>query len=557
PALSDRLSVERAPPNSQDRNSQDRHSHDRNARRTELFERFIPRIMQCRLEDLVSETPLQRMEGLSCRLGIDAMLKREDLQAVHSFKLRGAYARLNALDMLTRARGVICASAGNHAQGVAMAASHLGIEARVVMPDITPLIKVSAVEQLGAEVLIHGESFEEACAHALALAEETGAAFIHPYDDEDVIAGQGTIALELFRQVPALAEGTIDTLFLPIGGGGLAAGMGLMAKYVQPNLRVIGVEAEESASMRAALNAGGPVDLEEIGFFAEGVAVRRAGALSYSICSEVLDELITVTSDEICAAVQDIYEDTRAVAEPAGALGVAGLKRWYASLSHRHRQRGHGNAATVLTGANVNFARLQHIAERAAVGVASEALLGVSIPERPGSFLDFCRCIGKRQITEFNYRFAGAGGGNSAAETEDAHIFVGIALQHGDRERADLIRDLREGGYAVYDLSQNEMARTHIRHMVGGRASASDERIMRFVFPERPGALLRFLEGMKTGWNISLFHYRNHGSEYGRVLMGIQVPQEDEMRFQQFLGGCGYQFEFESDNVAYQMFVGG
>lgn len=522
-----------------------------------LFQQYIPRIMQCRLEDLVSQTPLQRLQGLSCRLGVDALIKREDLQAVHSFKLRGAYARLQALDRDERARGVVCASAGNHAQGVAMAAAHLGIRAEVVMPDITPVIKVSAVEARGADVVIHGGSFEEACDHALELAERTGATFIHPYDDEDVIAGQGTIALELFRQVPGLTDGKIDTLFLPIGGGGLAAGMGLVARYLQPGLRLIGVEAEDSASMRAALNAGRPVDLDEIGHFAEGVAVRRVGSLSYAICREVLDELITVTSDEICAAVQDIYEDTRAIAEPAGALGVAGLKRWYASLSHRHRQRGHGHAATVLTGANVNFARLQHIAERAAVGVSSEALLGVAIPERPGSFLQFCRCIGERQITEFNYRLAGNDGQSPPAEAEEAHIFVGIALQHGDRERADLIQTLRASGYTVYDLSHNEMARTHIRHMVGGRASAPDEQILRFVFPERPGALLRFLEGMESGWNISLFHYRNHGSEYGRVLMGIQVPAEDGMRFQQFLAGCGYQFSFESDNVAYAMFVGG
>jgi threonine dehydratase len=528
-------------------------------RRNELFNQYFPKIVRCRLEDLVVETPLQRLESLSCRLGVEVLIKREDLQPVHSFKLRGAYAKLKTLEEADRTRGVICASAGNHAQGVALAARHLGISARVVMPDVTPLIKIRAVEKLGAEVLIHGEDFDEACGHAKALAGRENAHFIHPFDDAEVIAGQGTIAMEMFRQIPALCNGGIDTLFVPVGGGGLAAGIALVAKYVQPDLRLIGVEAEESASMRSALNAGGPVDLDEVGFFAEGVAVRRAGSLTYPICRELLDEMISVSSDEICAAVQDIYEDTRAVAEPAGAVATAGLKRWYASLSHRNRQRKHKRAATILTGANVSFARLQHIAERAAVGVSSEALLGVTIPEEPGSFLKFCRHVGMRQITEFNYRYSqpAAGPGNGTGNRPgDAHVFVGIALQHGDRERADLITALRQAHYAVVDLSHNEMARTHIRHMVGGRAAASDERIVRFVFPERPGALLRFLEGLKSRWNISLFHYRNHGSEYGRVLMGIQVPREDDEEFHQFLSRCGYQFSFESDNMAYRLFVG-
>lgn len=528
-------------------------THSADHRRA-LFDHFMPRIMKCRLEDLVRETPLQPMEGLSRRLGVDVLIKREDMQRVHSFKLRGAYARLRAMDAQARARGVVCASAGNHAQGVAMAASHLGIRATVVMPDITPVIKISAVEKLGAQVSINGESFDEACVHAMKIAQETGAEFIHPYDDEEVIAGQGTIALEMFRQIPAITGGMIDTLFVPVGGGGLAAGIGLVAKFMQPDLRLVAVEAEESASMRAALNAGSPVTLPEIGFFAEGVAVRRAGDITHALCADLLDEIITVTSDEICAAVQDIYEDTRAIAEPAGALGVAGMKRWYASLSHRKRQGGHQRAATILTGANVNFARLQHIAERAAVGVSSEALLGVTIPERPGSFLEFCRCIGARQITEFNYRYAGPGDG---APTGDAHIFVGIALQHGDRERSEIIRALRENGYPVSDLSHNDMARAHIRHMVGGRASARGEKVLRSVFPERPGALLRFLEGLESDWNISLFHYRNHGSEYGRVLIGIQVPEDDEERFADFVARCEYPFAFESDNLAYQMFVGG
>jgi threonine dehydratase len=503
--------------------------------------------MRCRLEDLVIETPLQSLDGLSCRLGVEVLIKREDQQAVHSFKLRGAYARLKTLDEEAARRGVICASAGNHAQGVALAARHLGISACVVMPDVTPLIKIRAVEAIGAEVQVHGENFEEACAHAMAQSERDGMSFIHPYDDEEVITGQGTIGLELFRQIPALCAGPIDTLFVPIGGGGLASGMALVAKYLQPDVRIIGVEASESACMRAALNAGQPVDLPNVGHFAEGVSVRRAGTLPFTICSELLDEVVTVDSDEICAAVQDIYEDTRAVAEPAGALATAGLKRWYSSS--RHRYLGERRAATLLSGANVNFARLRHIAERASVGIASEALLGVTIPERPGSFLEFCRCIGQHQITEFNYRYAAHRPG------DNAHIFVGIALQRGTSEGSELIRALRQAEYPVVDLSHNEMARTHIRHMVGGRANVPDERIVRAIFPERPGALLRFLEALQGAWNISLFHYRNHGSEYGRVLMGIQVPAEDESRFTQALNRCGYQFHIEDDNLAYQLFV--
>ena len=503
-----------------------------------LFDDYMPRIMQCRLEDLVQQTPLQEMPGLTERLGVRVLVKREDLQPVFSFKLRGAYAKLLSLDEEHRNQGIICASAGNHAQGAAMAAQHMGIDATVVMPAITPEIKVNAVRKLGASVIIHGDDFDSACEFALQLAQEQNLVFVHPYDDPEVITGQATIALELFRQ----ARAPIDYLFVPVGGGGLASGMALVSKYLHPNIRLIGVEAEESASMQAAFAAGQPVSLPEIGFFAEGVAVKRTGDLTFSICHQLLDEIISVDNDEICAAVQDVYEDTRAIAEPAGVLAIAGMKRYFLD-----RPGCEGNAASVLTGANVNFARLRHIAERAAVGEEQEALLGVTIPERPGSFLEFCETVGLRGITEFNYRYA---------DQSDAHIFVGIALKDGIEEKSEIIGQLQQHGFPVSDLSGNDMARLHIRHMVGGRSSVENERLYRFQFPERPGALLNFLRGMKIGWNISLFHYRNYGSEYGRVLLGIQVPTQDDERFQDFLNKTGYAYHAEEDNPAYNMFVG-
>ncbi|MBT8047957.1 MAG: threonine ammonia-lyase, biosynthetic [Xanthomonadales bacterium] len=502
-----------------------------------MFEEYLPRIMQCRLDDLVLETPVQEMPALSERLGVNITVKREDLQPVFSFKIRGAYAKLKTLTEPQRQRGIICASAGNHAQGVAMAASHLGIDAMVVMPAITPEIKVDAVEKLGAQVVIYGDDFDTACEKALELAGENGRIFIHPYDDPDVITGQATVALELFRQIHV----PIDYLFVCVGGGGLAAGMALVSKYLHPGIKLIGVEAEESASMKAAFEAGGPVNLDRVGHFAEGVAVKRCGDLTYQICSQLLDEIITVDNDEICAAVQDVFEDTRAIAEPAGVLAIAGLKRFFLA-----RPGCEGNAAAVLSGANVNFARLRHIAERAAVGEEQEALLGVTIPERPGSFLDFCETIGPRGITEFNYRFS---------DSPEAHIFVGIALRNGVPEKREIISDLRKRGFPVTDLSNNDMARLHIRHMVGGRAQVDHEQILRFHFPERTGALLQFLRGMKSDWNISLFHYRNYGSEYGRVLMGIQVPDEDADRFTAFLQETGYSFTIEENNPAYDMFL--
>ena len=509
------------------------------ARRQALFDRFLPRILQCRLEDLVRETPVQAMPQLSERLGVEVLVKREDLQPVFSFKLRGAYAKMKSLTEAQRRRGVICASAGNHAQGVSLAARHLGIDALVVMPTVTPDIKINAVRKMGATVLIEGDDFDAACAFAQKLAADQGREFVHPYDDEEVICGQATVALELIRQ----AARPIDYLFIPVGGGGLAAGVALVARYLLPNVRIIGVEAEEAASMHAALQAGQPVTLPEVGHFAEGAAVRRAGDITFAICSQMLDGVVTVDSDEICAAVQDVYADTRAIAEPAGVLSFAGMKRWF----HEHPAAAGSVAAGILSGANVNFARLRHIAERAAVGEEQEALLGVTLPERPASLLRFCELIGQRGITEFNYRYS---------DPREAHIFLGIALKGGVAEKKEIITLLRDNDFNVTDLSTNDMASLHIRHMVGGRADVPNERVLRFEFPERPGALLKFLRGMHSDWNISLFHYRNYGAEYGRVLMGIQVPAEDEVEFQRFLKSTGYPFEAEGDNIAYRMFVG-
>jgi len=506
--------------------------------RKSLYERYLPQVLQCRLEDLVQETPLQQMPLMSERLGVQVLIKREDLQAVFSFKIRGAYAKLKSLNSEQRAHGVICASAGNHAQGVAMAARHLGIDALVVMPVVTPDIKINAVRKRGAKVLIEGDDFNAACDIALRIAKQQGREFIHPYDDPEVITGQATIALELIRQ----SSRTIDYLFIPIGGGGLAAGVSMVARYLQPDIRIIGVEATESASMQAAMRAGQPVSLDEIGYFAEGASVKRAGDWTFAICAQMLDEVITVSSDEMCAAIQEVYEDTRAIAEPAGVLSFAGMRKYFQD----HPDPG-ACAAGILSGANVNSARLRHIAERAAVGEEQEALLGVVIPEQPGSFLHFCESIGSRGITEFNYRYA---------DRQDAHIFVGIALKGGVAEKQEIIQKLQAGGFSVTDLSGNDMARLHIRHMVGGRAEVADEQLFRFEFPERPGALLQFLRGMNSGWNISLFHYRNYGAEYGRVLLGIQVPERDAVEFQHFLKSTAYPYQSESENIAYRMFVG-
>ncbi len=499
---------------------------------------YLYRILKARVYDVAIETPLECAARLSERLGNRVMFKREDLQSVFSFKLRGAYNKLVQIPAAELARGVICSSAGNHAQGVALAARELDVRAVVVMPVSTPTIKLNAVESLGGEVILHGAAYDDAYEKALEIAKEQGLVFIHPFDDPEVIAGQGTIGMEIHRQ----HQGRIDAIFVPVGGGGLIAGIALYIKALIPETRIIGVEPNDSASMSAALEAGHPVTLDEVGMFADGVAVRRVGDETYRICSEHVDEIVLVDTDEICAAVKDIFEDTRTIVEPAGALAVAGLKRYVAE---------HGSSdqtfVTVNCGANMNFDRLRHIAERAALGEHREAILAVEIPERRGSFVAFCEAIGERNLTEFNYRFH---------DQDAARIFVGIELTRGREEQDEIVRQLEKDGYPVIDISDNELAKLHVRHMIGGQATdIDDERLYRFEFPERPGALLAFLKAIGNLWNISLFHYRNHGSDYGRVLVGVQVPDEQRAQFGQHLEDLGYPYRDESENAAYRMFL--
>ncbi|MEM7253857.1 MAG: threonine ammonia-lyase, biosynthetic [Pseudomonadota bacterium] len=498
---------------------------------------YVEKILRARVYEVAKESPLDYAPLLSERLDNEVFLKREDLQSVFSFKLRGAYNKIANLSASQRAKGVAAASAGNHAQGVALAAERLGVQATIVMPTTTPRIKVDAVRRLGADVVLHGISFDEARAFSVKQSESEGTTFIHPFDDPDVIAGQGTVAMEILRQ----SERTPDAIFVAIGGGGLVGGIGAYVKSLWPEVKVIGVEPDESPSMYRALEAGRPVDLDEVGLFADGVAVRRVGDHCFAIAKECVDEVILVSTDEICAAIRDIYEDTRSIAEPAGALGVAGLKRYVARESASKR-----TFVAVDCGANVNFDRLRHIAERAEIGEQREALFGVTIPERPGSFRAFCECIGDRAVTEFNYRFSGP---------TQAHIFVGLEL-HQPSDRAVIAGQLAGAGYPVVDMSDNEVAKLHVRYMVGGRSGGlPDERLYRFEFPERPGALLKFLTRMGSDWNISLFHYRNHGSAYGRVLTGIQVPDGELDALEESLADLGYRFLSESDNPAYQLFL--
>lgn len=501
---------------------------------------YIRRILTSSVYDVAIETPLDSMKRLSQRLGAPVFLKREDLQPVYSFKLRGAYNKIAQLTPEERSRGVICASAGNHAQGVALATNRLGIRAVIVMPRTTPAIKVAAVRNLGGEVVLHGDAFDEARRHAIELEKEQGLVFVHPYDDPDVIAGQGTLGVELLRQHP----GPLEAIFVPIGGGGLIAGIALYIKFLRPNVKVIGVEPDDAASMKAAIEANERVVLPHVGLFADGVAVAQAGAETFSICRELLDGIITVSGDEICAAIKDIFDDTRAVAEPSGALALAGLKRY-----REQSAGGNGPLIAINSGANLNFDRLQHVAERAQIGERSEALLAVTIPEKPGSYRQFIRLLGERQITEFNYRYAPGA---------SAHIFVGVQLSEGEREKQQIITILQDQDYPVIDLSDNELAKLHVRHMVGGRASSvKNELVYRFEFPERPGALLRFLEVLRSDWNISMFHYRNHGTDFARVLAGIQVSESDRDTFEGYLDKLGYPFWEETQNPAYRLFLDG
>jgi threonine dehydratase len=499
---------------------------------------YLKLIEQASVYDVAIETPLELAGNLSARLDNRILLKREDLQPIFSFKLRGAYNKLNAISPEILKDGVICSSAGNHAQGVALAAGRKHVHAVIVMPATTPSIKVDAVRKLGGEVVLHGDTYDDAYAHARKLESELGLTFIHPFDDPYVIAGQGTIGREILRQ----AGEEIHAVFVPIGGGGLIAGIATWIKSVEPDIRIIGVEPMDSSAMRDSLLAGSPVTLRHAGIFADGVAVRRVGDETFRLCQQFVDEVITVDTDQICAAIRDIFNDTRSIAEPAGALAVAGAKKYLGESSFKGKA-----VVAVVGGANVNFDRLRHIAERAAVGEQREMLLAVEIPERPGSFRNFCEAIGKRSVTEFNYRYS---------DSTKAHIFVGVELLRGAKERHELIGKLRGLGYPLADLSDNEVAKLHVRHMVGGRVqNLKDERLFRFEFPERPGALVNFLQAIGTKWNISLFHYRNHGSDYGRILAGIQVPQHESDELEAHLTELGYAHWEESNNPAYAMFL--
>ncbi len=500
---------------------------------------YIERILKARVYDVAIESPLDEAPRLSRRLANRILLKREDLQPVFSFKLRGAYNRIAHLSDATAKRGVICSSAGNHAQGVALAAQRRGIPAVVVMPQTTVNIKVQAVMDLGAEVILHGDDYDAAFERALVLARERNLIFVHPFDDPDVIAGQGTIAVEILRQT----GGHLDAIFVPVGGGGLISGIAVYVKYLYPNVRIIGVEPEDAAGMYESLRAGRRVTLDKVGIFADGVAVKRVGEETLALCREYVDEILLLDTDEICAAVQDVFEDTRSIVEPAGALAVAGIKKFVA----RERWRDKCIVA-INSGANMNFDRLRHIAERADVGGEREALLAVVIPEEPGSFLHFCEVLGRRSVTEFNYRYE---------TNQPAQIFVGLGLSQGHGERDAVVQSLRQAGYAVTDMTDNEMAKLHVRYMVGGHArSIQNEVLYRFEFPERPGALLRFLQAIGSRWNISLFHYRNHGSDYGRVLAGIQVTAAERADFLQHVNELHFAYVDETNNPAYRMFLG-
>lgn len=510
-----------------------------------LMDHYLKKILTARVYDVSRETSLELAPNLTAATGNRVLLKREDSQSVFSFKCRGAYNRIyNLKQQFPDTKGVVCASAGNHAQGVALSAAKLGLIAKIVMPQTTPLIKVNSVRALGGEAILHGDAYDDAYAHACELEAATGYPFIHPFNDPDTIAGQGTVGVEICRQNP----GAIDAIFLPIGGGGLASGVSLLMKYLRPETRIIGVEPVDAASMKASMEAGYPVTLPEVGIFADGVAVKSPGDETFRICKDTIDEIITITVDEMCAAIRDVFDDTRTLMEPAGALSVAGLKKYAAEKGVVNQ-----NLIAITTGANVNFDRMRHIAERAEIGENREGLFSVRIPEQPGSFRHFCEILGKRSITEFNYR---------RSDSETAVVFVGVQLTGGQTERQQIMQTLQDAGYDVEDLTENELAKQHVRHMVGGRASscvmegAGKERLYRFQFPERPGALFTFLNTMGRDWNITLFHYRNHGAAYGRVLVAMQIPTPDNNDdFQQFVDNLGYRYWCEDDNPAYQTFL--
>ena len=503
---------------------------------------LLQRVLTAPVHEVARETPLDPAPRLSARLGARVLLKREDLQPVFSFKLRGAYTKMARLDAAERARGVIAASAGNHAQGVALAAQRLGCRAVIVMPVTTPRVKVDAVRDRGAEVVLHGDSFSDAQAHAQALQAREGLVPVHPFDDLDVIAGQGTIAMELLRQHP----GPIDAVFVAIGGGGMAAGIAHVLKSLRPAIRVIGVQTQDSDAMARSLDAGRRVALEEVGLFSDGTAVKQVGEHTFALCQRHLDGIVRVDTDAVCAAIKDVFEDTRAILEPAGALAIAGLKAWRAGQAAADAEAPPPTLVAVACGANMNFDRLRFVSERAEMGERREAVFAVRIPERPGSFRAFCEAVGPRNVTEFNYR---------VSDAAEAHVFVGLQVAGRDEARA-IAAGFEARGFATLDLSDDELAKLHLRHLVGGRSPlAAGERLLRFEFPERPGALLRFLERLPAGWNIALFHYRNHGADTGRALVGLQAPGVDAGAFATVLDGLGLPWVDEGDNPAYRLFL--
>lgn len=498
---------------------------------------YVKRILDARIYDLAVETPIDDAPLLSARLNNRVLLKREDLQPVFSFKLRGAYNKMLQLSEAERACGVVAASAGNHAQGLALAAKKMAVKATIVMPRTTPQIKIDAVRSHGARVILHGDTYDAASRHALKLVEDKALVYIHPFDDPDVIAGQGTIAVEILRQHP----GKLDAIFVPVGGGGLCAGIAAYVKYVRPEIKIIAVESDDAACLAAAMAAGRRVRLKEVGLFADGTAVAQIGKETFRILRDTVDEVITVSTDEICAAIKDIFDDTRSICEPSGALGIAGVKKYVEQTACKELV-----LLAIDSGANINFDRLRYISERTEIGEKREAVIAVTIPEEPGSFKRFCAALSRRMVTEFNYRFA---------DNKEAHIFVGIQVA-SDADRDAMVGELAGKGYSVTDMTDNEMAKLHIRYMVGGRApEINDEIIFRFEFPERPGALSNFLGKLGGRWNISMFHYRNHGSAYGRVLVGLQVPLTDRREVTLFLDSLDYGYHEETDNEAYQFFL--
>jgi threonine dehydratase len=499
---------------------------------------YLERILTARVYDVAQETPLELAPNLTTRLGNTLLLKREDMQSVFSFKLRGAYNKMAQLPPDQLAQGVIASSAGNHAQGVALGARRLGSKAVIVMPTTTPMVKINAVNARGGEVVLHGETYDDAYAYARQLEAEKGLTFIHPFDDPDVIAGQGTIGMEILRQ----HQQPIHAIFVAIGGGGLISGIAAYVKRLRPEIKIIGVEPVDSDAMNQSLQAGKRVRLNQVGLFADGVAVRQVGEETFRLCQQYLDDIILVGTDDTCAAIKDVFEDTRSILEPAGALAVAGAKAYVEREGIKDQ-----TLVAVACGANMNFDRLRFVAERAELGEHREAIFAVTIPEKPGSLKAFCECLGKRNLTEFNYRIA---------DNHEAHIFVGLEVQ-GRADALQMAQVFESKGLKTLDLTDDELAKMHLRHMVGGKSPlAHNELLYRFEFPERPGALMKFVSSMSPDWNISLFHYRNNGSDYGRIVAGIQVPPHEMAQWQDFLDGLGYRYWDENQNPAYKLFLG-